>query len=85
MFRLTLILICQSLFALSCEDISDLADKNDQYTGLNLLTESQTEEIDRILSDYLEDYKYISVAIIGGGQTWLTRSYGQDRIGRTDV
>lgn len=85
MFRLAIFLIFQTLFVSGCEDISDLADKDDKFTGINLLTGAQSEEIDLIVSGYLDDYKYISVAIIEGGQIRLTRSYGQDRIDRTDV
>jgi CubicO group peptidase (beta-lactamase class C family) len=69
----------------ACEDVSDLFTPEDRFTGVNLLSADQSAGIDQIVDPYLDDYTYISVAVIAGSQIVLTRSYGRDRIGRTDV
>ena len=79
----TLTFIC--LLGQGCEDIADLADANDCFTGTNLLSSRQSDAIDELVYAYLDDYSYISVAVIAGEDVKMTRSYGMDRIGRTDV
>ena len=75
----TIALLC------ACEDISDLVERNDTFSGINSMSDSELNSIDNIVFGYLEDYKYISVGLIYEGEIQLTRSYGQNRIGRTDV
>ena len=67
-----------------CNDLSDLFTRDDRFTGINSLSEDLVNEIDQIVDRYLEDYTYISVAVIADSQIRLTRSYGMNRIGRTD-
>jgi len=85
MRRFALGLVTGLFLLASCDDLSDLMNDRDQFTGVNRLTGDQSEEVDQIVSDYLGNYKYISVALVQGDGILLTRSYGQDRIGRTDV
>jgi len=68
-----------------CDPPGAAGEGNDSYTAVNKLSASQSGEIDRVLAAYLEEYRYISVGLIGPDGTLLVRSYGSDRIGKTDV
>jgi len=82
-----LILSCLFLtpFLSGCNSPVTKGEGVDTYTAVNLLSESQSGEIDRVVSSYLKEYRYISVGLIGPDGTLLVRSYGSDRIGKTDV
>ncbi len=80
---ISLMLLLQFCFY-SCDNLSDLFHDDDQFTGIDLLSEEESEMVDHIVFEYLENYRYISVGLIREGQLVLTRSYGQDRIGKTD-
>ena len=85
MRRLVLLSITVFLVVASCDDFADLLDREDTFTGTNLLTQDESDGIDQVVSEYLGNYKYISVALVMDDEVIFTRSYGQDRIGRTDV
>jgi CubicO group peptidase (beta-lactamase class C family) len=54
------------------------------YTGINLLDTVLAEQVDKILSEYGAQYRYISLGIIQEGKPVLIRCYGQNRLGRED-
>ena len=68
-----------------CDPPDTTGEGADSYTAVNLLSASRSGEIDRVVSSYLKGYSYISVGLIGPDGTLLVRSYGSDRIGKTDV
>ena len=82
------VIICYlltSTFISGCNVLDENQKKAEQYTALNLLSEVQSKEVDQVVLNYLDDYEYISIGLIGSKGALLTRSYGSDRIGKTDV
>ena len=77
------LLLTTTLFG--CDPPDTKEEVADSYTAVNLLSESQSGEIDQAVATYLQEYRYISVGLIGPDGTLLVRSYGSDRIGKTDV
>lgn len=69
----------------ACESPYGSRDEMDRYTSLDRLSELQSNEIDQIIFNYINDYSYISAGLIGPDGLLLVRSYGEDRIGKTDV
>lgn len=63
------------------EDIEEL----DSYTAIDFLSEDQSNEIDQEVFNYMNAYSYISVGLLGRDGSLLIRSYGSDRIGKSDV
>jgi CubicO group peptidase (beta-lactamase class C family) len=77
-------LMVSSLF-LACGDRFEKGAGISSYTSLNRLSETKSEEVDRLVSHYQDHYNYISMGLIGPEGTLLIRSYGADRIGKNDV
>lgn len=74
-----------STFLWGCNNQEEKWEETEQYTAVNFLSEVQSKEIDQVVLNYLDDYEYISIGLIGLKGALLTRSYGSDRIGKTDV
>jgi CubicO group peptidase (beta-lactamase class C family) len=75
----TLLIVC------GCEETIESWTEMDRTTGLILLSEDQSEEIDQIVFPYIEDYSYISIGLLDQTGPVFIRSYGEDRIDKTDV
>lgn len=57
----------------------------DRYTALDLLSTDRSSEIDQVVFNYMNSYSYISVGLVDRSGVVFVRSYGEDRIGSTDV
>ena len=89
LYRMNLqVIICFLLtttFLSGCNFQDENGGETEQYTALDLLSEVQSKEVDRVVLNYLDDYEYISIGLTGSSGAVLIRSYGADRIGKTDV
>ena len=54
-------------------------------TGVHLLGAGELQQIDRRIRETLVNYNYINLALVRDGQIVLTKSYGRDRLRKTDV
>jgi len=54
-------------------------------TGIDKLDQDLLAKVDRRVKETLINYDYISVALVRDGQIALTKSYGHDRLDKTDV
>jgi CubicO group peptidase (beta-lactamase class C family) len=70
---------------LTCDKQYKRLDELEHFTAINHLSAEQAAKIDRAVFDYINAYSYISVGLIGEGGSVFIRSYGADRIGKTDV
>jgi CubicO group peptidase (beta-lactamase class C family) len=52
---------------------------------VNQLDPAHLDEIDRIVAEFRPNYEYINIALIREGEVVLTKTYGRDRLDRTDV
>jgi CubicO group peptidase (beta-lactamase class C family) len=74
-----------STFLSGCNIQAENRKETEQYTAVNLLSCVHSKEVDQVVLNYMDDYEYISIGLIGSTGSLLTRSYGSDRIGKTDV
>lgn len=72
-------------FLPTCEKHYEHIEELDTYTAIDFLSEDQSMEIDREVFNYMNAYSYISVGLLGHDGSVLVRSYGADRIGKSDV
>lgn len=54
------------------------------FVGINELDSGEVKELDRIVASYKLTYNYINIALVLDGEVVLTKSYGQNRLGKTD-
>ncbi len=55
------------------------------FVGINKLDSAKVKDIDRIISAYKPTYNYINIALVSNGEVVLTKSYGQNRLSKTDA
>jgi CubicO group peptidase (beta-lactamase class C family) len=55
------------------------------FIGVNKLDEGEVQAVDRIVSRYRDNYRYINIALVRDSEVVLTKSYGQNRLNKTDV
>jgi CubicO group peptidase (beta-lactamase class C family) len=55
------------------------------FIGVNKLDEGEVRIVDQIVYRYRVNYSYINIALVRGGDVVFTKSYGQDRLSKTDV
>lgn len=72
-------------FLPTCEKHYTNLEELEHFTAINLLSEDQATEINQVVFDYMNAYSYISVGLIDRQGEVFIRSYGSDRIGKTDV
>ena len=72
-------------FLPTCEKHYEYIEELDSYTAIDYLSDDQSNEIDLEVFKYMNAYSYISVGLLGRDGTLLVRSYGADRIGKSDV
>jgi CubicO group peptidase (beta-lactamase class C family) len=65
--------------------ITAAASRDGDFVGVNLLDDDQIAQIDRIVATYRPNYNYINIALVLDGEVVLTKSYGQNRLKKTDV
>lgn len=65
--------------------ITAAASRLGDFVGENLLDPEQMAQVDNIVSAYKTNYNYINIALVLDGEVVLTKSYGQNRLERTDV
>jgi len=76
-------LLLSGIFQTGCER-EDGFTRDNTYTAINQLETEVLTGIDLILSEYSGEYRYISLGIILDGEPVLIRTYGENRLGRTD-
>jgi CubicO group peptidase (beta-lactamase class C family) len=54
-------------------------------TGINKLDTAPLEKIDTKIYAILPNYKYLNIAVVHNNEIVLTKSYGHDRLNKTDV
>ena len=54
------------------------------FVGINELDTASLEEIDTIVASYKPTYNYINIALVVDNEIVLTKSYGQNRLEKTD-
>jgi len=69
----------------TCDRQYEHLEELEHFTALDLLTGDQSSEIDQVVFEYINAYSYISIGLIGQDGIQFCRSYGSDRIGKTDV
>lgn len=77
--------LLMSGFMPACDRLYEDWEEVGRYTAVNQLSEAQSREIDQLVFNYMNTYTYISVGLVGQDGAILIRSYGADRIGKTDV
>lgn len=55
------------------------------FIGVNKLDEDEVRVVDQIVSSYRMNYRYINIALVQDGEVVLTKSYGRNRLNKTDV
>jgi CubicO group peptidase (beta-lactamase class C family) len=78
---LIVIVFCISAVTLLAASIPQTGD----FIGVNRLDEDQVRVVDKIVSRYRANYRYINIALVRGGDIVFTKSYGQNRLNKTDV
>ena len=69
----------------TCDRQYEHLEDMEHYTAIDLLSGDQSKEIDQVIFNYINAYSYISVGLINQDGAVFIRSYGSDRIGKTDV
>lgn len=78
-----LLISLTGIFPLACEK-EELFAPGNTFTGINRLEDQSLAEVDRIVTQFQEEYSYISLGIIREGETVLIRCYGEDRLDKSD-
>jgi CubicO group peptidase (beta-lactamase class C family) len=55
------------------------------FVGANKLDDGEVQVVDQIVARYRANYRYINIALVRGGDLVFTKSYGQNRLNKTDV
>jgi CubicO group peptidase (beta-lactamase class C family) len=55
------------------------------FIGVNKLDEGEVQAVDQIVARYRSNYRYINIALVRSGEVIFTKSYGQNRLDKTDV
>jgi CubicO group peptidase (beta-lactamase class C family) len=55
------------------------------FVGVNNLDHEQLVQVDHIVAAYRTNYDYINIALVLDGEVVLTKTYGQNRLEKTDV
>lgn len=85
MFSSRCILAFLILTLSACEKTYDPDEPVEIFTGISDLSTEKTDALDRIVSQYMPHYRYISLGIIRDGVVVLTQSFRDDRLGNADV
>lgn len=83
MKKKTVIAIVFCVLAVSLMAVSLL--RSGDFIGVNKLDEGEVQALDQIVDRYQSNYRYINIALVREGEVVLTKSYGQDRLEKTDV
>jgi CubicO group peptidase (beta-lactamase class C family) len=75
------IVVCISAVTLLAVSIPRTGD----FIGVNKLEEDEVRVVDQIVSRFQANYRYINIALVRGGDVVFTKSYGQNRLNKTDV
>ena len=64
--------------------LTSCSSQTGDFVGISELDSASLKEIDRIVASYKPTYNYINIALVVDGDIVLTKSYGQNRLRKTD-
>lgn len=59
--------------------------RSGDFVRVNKLDEGEVQAVDQIINRYRPNYRYINIGLVKGGEIVFTKSYGQNRLEKTDV
>jgi CubicO group peptidase (beta-lactamase class C family) len=75
------IIFCISVVSLLAVSLA----RTDDFVGVNKLNDGEARIIDQIVSRYRANYRYVNIALVRDDEVVLTKSYGQNRLNKTNV